>query len=416
MVASMQDHVPERQCSNASEPKTPINQKQQQSLATFELFQSPNPILSPSTISQGRLSPKIGKRRRKRKIKFNKVVHNRRIPHLNDLSKEEIEATWIQPEDYETIRDRCVATVKKMMRGGLTQQDCESGDHCARGLEAKTKDGSTARREHKLDSITAVLEEQNMQWNEDVDDDIAIMEVYSIYTIPCAQFARELAVKDAEDAKAYLKEKEYHQSVSRISVGTLSAYSKALLNNLGEILHVRKQKTALLSDIESHIFNEAAMERRRSMYDRKSRTGPDIARDLRDYFQKQVVSDQKGGEEHDVPSLASSHCSDSTRGEDSQDERDSFTSQLRYSFHARKRRSVDLESIEKSIYEASTEFHEDDEDLQLSLDDSKNLASAGRGMSFVGEMSRIMESRLANMLGVREKYRTVVDELRSALS
>lgn len=423
MVATIPANVVVTQSPSPPVPKTPLNVKAKH-MATLDLFKSPIPIASPSRsrkvhmdpLSPGVVSPK-GRKRRRRKIKFNKVVHNRRIPHLNDLTNEEVTATWIQPQDYLEIRSRCVATVKKMMRGGLTKEDCDSGKHCPRGLEAKTKNGSSTRREHKLDSIAAVIEEQTLQWNEDVDDDVAIMEVYSIYTLPCAVYAREAAEEDALEAKAYLHDQRNIsasiRSTNPARVSTLGSYSISLLSSINEILHARRTKAALLDDIEKHIFNEAAMERRRSMYDRQSHRGVDLASQLRQYFLSQETRRQedidlsyKGGDEHDLPSLAPSQGSDSTL--DSQEDIHTFTSQLRNSFHTRRRRSVDLDSIEKSIYEASDELHEE----QSTLIHANDISSAIKGFSVVGEVSRIVESRLGTLFGVRAKRRAVVDELK----
>ena len=327
-------------------------------------------------------------------------------------------ATWIQPEDYLDFRSQCIATVKKMMRGDLTQEDIENELHCPRGLEGKTREGSTTRRENKLDSIAAVLEEQAMQWNEDVFDEDAIMEVYTYYTVPCAEIAHKLALEDAEAASSYIHSTEgasMHNpaSASQVPVGTLAT---EVMNRLKDIVFQRASKAALLQDIETIVYNEAAMERRRKVYEKP--TDNILAIQLRQYFSTQGFrsSASKGSEEQDVPSIASSQSSENTEDDDSSSSHNecgddesasdvNFTSSLQNHFHSRKRRQALLDSIERG-------FFQENETSIMTFGASAALSSIDT--SNVSSISTSIGSVLSDIFTIKSKRKAVVDELRAS--
>lgn len=373
------------------------------------------------------LSPKS--RRRKRRVKFNKVVHNRRIPHLNDLSEEEVFATWIQPEEYLAIRSRCIVTAKKMMRGLITQEDLDSGKHEPRGLEGKTKEGGNARREHKMDSIAAVLEEQTLQWNEDVFDEDAIRDVYSCFSIGCADDAHRAALQDAAAAHSYLYQEhspvaeaksstsQHEEEEESTALSPVSETAAGVVDRLKDIFFLRSSKAALLSDIENLVYNEAAMERRRKVYEKPN--GNALASQLRQYFSAQGgVSATKGSDEQDVPSLASSQYSDSTEDDSSSNSShveddviassDSFTSQLHTHFSSRKKRQALLQSIERGFFEETETaiVTVSSKPSPLSVVDIAPLS--------VSSISSSVGSLLDGIFHTRSKRKAVVDELRAS--
>jgi hypothetical protein len=135
------------------------------------------------------------------------------------------ETIWIQPNEYLAIRNRCVLTVKMMMKGQLPlmddggchhevndrqQQQQQQDQHCVRGLEGKTRDGSIRRKQFKYDSIAAVLEQQQQQKDNDDEDqtDSAsnnIMQAYRIFSIPCALMAHETAKLDEKFVELHVR-------------------------------------------------------------------------------------------------------------------------------------------------------------------------------------------------------------------
>lgn len=349
--------------------------------------------------------------RRKRKIKFNKIVHNRRIPHLNDLSASQIEATWIRPEEYLEIRARCIATVKKIMRGQLSLADIESEEHCPRGLEGKTKAGSSLRREHKLDSIAAVLEEQSLQWNEDVDDDEAIMEVYSFFAIPCAENAHQMGLDDQQAAK------ECHEFIATTTKQTqpttctsTSAPSSprdgtTAVDKLRVIFQLRSSRAALLQDVEKNFFEEAAMERRTrqaACTTVSQQRNNVLARQLREYFT------QRKTDEKSLPSLASipsgSSSTDRLLDEDESStdgstSSDNFTSHLSGIFRDRKHRQALLESIENACH------------IQPTIVTAPSTTTTENKVSNVTMISQTLGSRLQDIFGPRKRRAAVLNEL-----
>jgi hypothetical protein len=348
--------------------------------------------------------------RRKRKIKFNKIVHNRRIPHLNDLLASQIEATWIRPEEYLEIRARCIATVKIIMRGQLTLADIESEEHCPRGLEGKTKAGSSLRREHKLDSIAAVVEEQSLQWNEDVDDDEAIMEVYSVFAIPCAENAHQMGLGDQQAAK------ECHESIPTnketqpttcTSTSTPSLRDgTTTMDKLREIFHLRSSRAALLQDVEKNFFEEAAMERRTrqaACTTVSQQRNNVLATQLGEYF-TQRKTDEKA-----LPSLASIPSGSSSSTDRSLDEdegstdgstsSDNFTSHLSGIFRDRKHRQALLESIENAY------------PVQPTIVTTPSTTTTENKVSNVTMISQTLGSRLQDIFGPRKGRAAVLNEL-----
>jgi hypothetical protein len=281
-------------------------------------------------------------------------------------------------------------------------------------LEGKTREGSSTRRENKLDSIAAVLEEQAMQWNEDVFDEDAIMEVYTYYTVPCAEIAHKLALEDAEAAYSYLHSNEGAPpnsiaSTSSVPVGSLAT---EVMNRLKDIVFQRASKAALLQDIESFVYNEAAMERRRKVYEKP--TDNILATQLRLYFTTQGLrsTDTKGKEEQDVPSITSSQSSENPEDDDSSsghnDDSSSdvnFTSSLQNHFHSRKRRQALLDSIERG-------FFDENEASIMTFGASPALSS--KKSSNVSSISTSFGSVLSDIFTIKSKRKAVVDELKAS--
>jgi hypothetical protein len=96
------------------------------------------------------------------KIRFNKQVRAREIPHLDDISKEQIENTWYTKEEYSDIKSELRLTIKLQRKGFLRLGNyCE--ELCFRGLEARSKEGSTFRQTNRWNALEAVLYEQSRQ-------------------------------------------------------------------------------------------------------------------------------------------------------------------------------------------------------------------------------------------------------------
>lgn len=288
---------------------------------------------------------------RQRKVRFHKTILNRRIPHLNNMSQRLRESIWIQPDEYLEIRQRCVATLRIMAMGEASTQLMETEGFCSRGLEGKTREGSLRRREYKLDSINAVLEEQQLLWNEEIyDDDEAIMEAYQMFSIPCAEDAYERGAQDEATVQDYLLDQScsFYEGVDSepLFVGS------ELVEKITDVLFQQSQRSALLKEIEDNFYEESSIERRRNREEAHSyreKTNSPLTLGLRDFFSRRSEANKSElKEEEDLPSLTwdeedSSNCS--SRGL-SDSNMDSFTTEISDVFHYRKRRQSLLAEIE----------------------------------------------------------------------
>lgn len=124
------------------------------------------------------------------------------IPHLDDYSDEEIAAVWFEASEYANMKNEYKDTVFLMECG----QVLDEIEHTKRGLEYRTQEGAWARYENKRDAYNAVLDEQDIQWKEDYDDDEALRRVYLKHSTKCGIAAHKLAMQDASDAEAIFAE------------------------------------------------------------------------------------------------------------------------------------------------------------------------------------------------------------------
>lgn len=92
-------------------------------------------------------------------VTFGKRVKVKKIRSHKMFSQAEYDAIWHNEEEYATIKKGCIATLRLMMN----QEFQENEDYCPRGLEVRTKEGSSTRKEVRLRASMAVLEEQEMQ-------------------------------------------------------------------------------------------------------------------------------------------------------------------------------------------------------------------------------------------------------------
>jgi hypothetical protein len=304
----------------------------------------------------------------KRSVRFHKTILNRRIPHLNNMSQQLREAIWIQPDEYLEIRQRCIATLRIMAMGEASVELMESEDFCPRGLEGKTREGVLKRREYKLDSIHAVLEEQQILWNEEIEDDEAIMETYQVFSIPCAEDAYERGALDVLAIQDYQTEEQCEGCESSLTSG-----GRTPLDNITDVLFMHIQRVALLNEIEEYFYEESSIERRRkyeesNSYKTKSIDSP--TRNLRAFFtdgldttkgcsrdstERQIIH-----QDSDLPSLTwdeedSSNCGSLSFSEVSIE---SFTSELSDVFRSRKKRQSLLTEIESYYFVEPTNVSE----------------------------------------------------------
>lgn len=123
------------------------------------------------------------------------------IPHINDLSDEEVKETWYERNDYEKIKMTLIPVVRKMMKGERIE---ESNRLTVRGLEYRTRDGAIRRQHNKAEAITAVMDEQDRQLDLNGRCDAEILrQTYIQVNAHCQREAHELALGDVEPAREH---------------------------------------------------------------------------------------------------------------------------------------------------------------------------------------------------------------------
>jgi hypothetical protein len=139
------------------------------------------------------------RRNPRRKLVFNQVVNVRPIKHLDNMSDEEVNAIWFSREDFEDMKDSYAETVRMISKGAFKGDDDE---HCARGLEYRTREGAFKRKTNKWNALQAVLDEQDRQQRLGINDDELLREAYVEENLHCRLAALELGIQDQDDALA----------------------------------------------------------------------------------------------------------------------------------------------------------------------------------------------------------------------
>lgn len=123
------------------------------------------------------------------------------IPRIDNLTAEEVKATWYERSDYEKMKMAMVPLIRKMMKGETIE---ETDQETIRGLEFRTRQGAIRRQHNKVEAITAVMDEQDRQI-EDLGaiDEYLLSLVYCEINAPRRQAAHELALGDVEPARKH---------------------------------------------------------------------------------------------------------------------------------------------------------------------------------------------------------------------
>lgn len=124
-----------------------------------------------------------------------------------------------------------MATTGRCLQGSL--------EHCTRGLEYRTPEGSQKRQTNKWNAIEAVLDEQHRQREECIDDDETLSSVYKSVAFQCNQEALERGLADAEAAANVGKSSPSPQKgrrMTRCLMRDPSARRRAVLEDLQQML------------------------------------------------------------------------------------------------------------------------------------------------------------------------------------
>jgi hypothetical protein len=125
----------------------------------------------------------------KRSITFAPYTTTRDVLHINDYSAEEIACTRYDANELEVIKKTDVIKTLSMMNKVGMQIPENNLWYCCRGLEAYTREGSARKRANRANAWDAVLDEQDLQWDENICDPQAIAYAYSEFTHVCQDAA-----------------------------------------------------------------------------------------------------------------------------------------------------------------------------------------------------------------------------------
>lgn len=158
-------------------------------------------IITPMRVEAKTMVTTTSRNRRRRKIRWSTQVRVQEIRHINNMSESEIEALWMAPEEFKTIKNAAKTTVLMMMAGETFHED--DPDFCARGLEFRTRKGNKIRAANKLKARSAVLNEQDLQREEGFHDPEFIAMASLDVSFECREQAQKRGQNDFKAIAEY---------------------------------------------------------------------------------------------------------------------------------------------------------------------------------------------------------------------
>eukprot|EP00339_Tiarina_fusa_P015516 CAMPEP_0117003402 /NCGR_PEP_ID=MMETSP0472-20121206/4729_1 /TAXON_ID=693140 ORGANISM="Tiarina fusus, Strain LIS" /NCGR_SAMPLE_ID=MMETSP0472 /ASSEMBLY_ACC=CAM_ASM_000603 /LENGTH=208 /DNA_ID=CAMNT_0004704029 /DNA_START=87 /DNA_END=713 /DNA_ORIENTATION=+ len=134
-----------------------------------------------------------------RRVGFTPLVRVIKVLHLNDFGGDEIDACYYKKSDFERIKADLKLTVRLMQLGKLEE---DSLDYCRRGTEYRSPEGARRRARNKEAARDALLDEQDLQWDNFVFDPDVLASVYHEASRECGLEASRLGLRDEDEARA----------------------------------------------------------------------------------------------------------------------------------------------------------------------------------------------------------------------
>jgi hypothetical protein len=130
------------------------------------------------------------------------------IPHIDDLSDDEVNATWYSKKEFQAIRRSCLRTVELMEQSG-DEYDFRlskaSSKHCTRGLEKHTDLQRDIRKRQQEVCFEAVMAIQDLSDSRG----IALNDIMAeLYAQSCSNSVREailVALQDAREVRSMMR-------------------------------------------------------------------------------------------------------------------------------------------------------------------------------------------------------------------
>lgn len=127
----------------------------------------------------------------RRSVSFAPQVDSQSSLHLKDYTEAEIKATWLSNDEHKLVKLAYRVTVSMVAQGELL-----SPDQCFRGLEQKTEEGMQTRMMRQIQSLSAVMDEQDRQRKEGERNDLHLARIYMAETAQCMAAAHCMGLSD----------------------------------------------------------------------------------------------------------------------------------------------------------------------------------------------------------------------------
>lgn len=212
-------------------------------------------------------SPGGRKRRARFSTKPNEIFP---IPHIRDLAKDEVRAIWYERTDYEAMKHSFIPIVRKMMKGEPIE---ENNEQSTRGLEYRTRKGAIRRQHNKLEAISAVLDEQDRQYNEGMLSDELLKDVYRSCSMHCQEEAYMLGLKDEAMMKDLVNEPELTETDVSSEDELLDMYESSESDRSEENPSQEEKKIRRLNKL----FKQVRIRRRALLEDLNAKPGGEVA-------------------------------------------------------------------------------------------------------------------------------------------
>jgi hypothetical protein len=132
--------------------------------------------------------------RQQRSVMFSEFIKIVDIPHISDLSNDEIENTWMSREEMQFVKMECVDTVA-LMNAGATLN--ENYGICERGLEKHTDRGLEQSKRVRCCAYEAVFGMQKFHRLKGFSLPNLMAELYSSSSAPSQSEAHKRGCLDA---------------------------------------------------------------------------------------------------------------------------------------------------------------------------------------------------------------------------
>jgi hypothetical protein len=157
-----------------------------------------NHLFRAQTASSDDLTESFDYSEDKRAVRFAEDPSTHYTLSRDDYMSEEMQAVWIQSEEFRKTQGDCLKQIRKMEQG----KTLKDKKYCARGLESHTRLAAISKVNNRRPAAKAVLDAQAEQQERGVYDDEEIARRYQQTTSSCQLWATTVGFSDQRAAEA----------------------------------------------------------------------------------------------------------------------------------------------------------------------------------------------------------------------